>query len=151
MTRSRLTALLATCVVALLLPLGTAGGAQAAGAVKISKIHYNSPGKDDRSNASLNGEWVRITNSTTKAVSLKGWTLTDAQKHTYTFGTFTLGSGKSVTVRTGSGKNTASNVYQNRRAYVWNNDKDTATLRKANGTKVHSCSYNNPKVEFKNC
>ncbi|MFI9461487.1 lamin tail domain-containing protein [Streptomyces xiamenensis] len=151
MTHARLTALLAAFAVAVLLPLGTAGSAHAAGSVKITKIYYNSPGKDDRSNTSLNGEWVRITNSTGKAVSLKGWTLTDAQKHTYTFGTFSLGAGKSVTVRTGSGKNTAANVYQNRGAYVWNNDKDTATLRKSNGTKVFSCSYNNSRVEFKNC
>ncbi|MEW1718293.1 lamin tail domain-containing protein [Streptomyces sp. NPDC093109] len=126
--------------------------AQAAtGSIHLYKIYYNSPGPDNRSNASLNAEWVQIKNTTSKAVSLKGWTLTDASKHEYTFGTFTLGKGKTVKVRTGKGKNTAANVYQNRGAYVWNNDKDTATLRKASGAKVDTCSYNNPKADYKLC
>ncbi|MET7906426.1 lamin tail domain-containing protein [Streptomyces sp. NPDC005355] len=59
------------------------------------------------------------------------------------FKTFTLRAGKSVYMHTGRGTNTASNVYQGRGAYVWNNDHDTATLRKSSGTRVDSCSYNN--------
>ncbi|MFF9011158.1 hypothetical protein ACF087_35965 [Streptomyces goshikiensis] len=35
------------------------------------------------STASLNSEWVQITNNTTGTVSLTGWTLTDASRHTY--------------------------------------------------------------------
>ncbi|MDJ0384556.1 lamin tail domain-containing protein [Streptomyces sp. G-G2] len=65
------------------------------------------------------------------AVSLKGWTLTDASNHTYTFATFTLGAGKAVTVKTGKGTNTATPLFQQRAADGWNNDKDTATLRRA--------------------
>ncbi|WP_420716430.1 lamin tail domain-containing protein [Streptomyces sp. H27-H1] len=75
-----------------------------------------------------------ITNGTTTAVNLKGWTLTDTSSHTYTFATFTLGAGKTVTVKTGKGTNTATTLFQQRAAYVWNNDKDTATLRRANKT-----------------
>ncbi|MGW2841799.1 lamin tail domain-containing protein [Streptomyces sp. NPDC001493] len=125
--------------------------AQAAGTVHISKVYYDSPGSDIRTNSSLNGEWVQITNSTSAAVSLKGWTLTDASNHKYTFGTFTLAKGKTVTVRTGKGTNTATNRYQGRAAYVWNNDKDTATLKRANGAKASSCSYNSTKVDYKTC
>ncbi|MFJ2115582.1 MULTISPECIES: lamin tail domain-containing protein [unclassified Streptomyces] len=126
--------------------------AQAAtGSVHLYKIHYNSPGSDNRSNASLNGEYVQIKNTTSKAVSLKGWVLVDASNHKYTFGTYSLGKGKTVTVRTGKGKDTAANRYQNRGAYVWNNDKDTATLKKADGAKADTCSYNNSKASYKMC
>lgn len=126
--------------------------AQAAtGSVHIAKIYYNSPGSDTGSNSSLNAEWVTITNSTSSARSLKGWTLTDASSHKYTFKTFTLGAGKTVKVRTGSGDDTSATKYQDRGWYVWNNNKDTATLRRANGTKVDACSYNNASVASKTC
>ncbi|MFE9135741.1 lamin tail domain-containing protein [Streptomyces sp. NPDC012693] len=125
--------------------------AQAAGSVHLYKIYYDSPGTDRRSNASLNAEYVQIRNTTGAAVNLRGWTLTDAANHKYTFGNYVLGKGKIVTVRTGRGTNTAANVYQNRGAYVWNNDRDTATLKKSNGTRVDVCSYNSTRVDYKWC
>ncbi|MEU0405553.1 lamin tail domain-containing protein [Streptomyces sp. NPDC020472] len=125
--------------------------AQAAGSVHLYKIYYDSPGTDNRSNGSLNAEYVQIRNTTGAAVNLRGWTLTDAANHKYTFGNYTLGKGKIVTVRTGRGTNTAANVYQNRAAYVWNNDRDTAKLRRSNGTTVDTCSYNSTRVDYKWC
>ncbi|MFF1510844.1 lamin tail domain-containing protein [Streptomyces sp. NPDC058326] len=125
--------------------------AQAAGSVHLYKIYYDSPGSDLRSNTSLNAEYVQIRNTTGAAVNLRGWTLTDAANHKYTFGNFTLGKGKIVTVRTGRGANTSANVYQNRGAYVWNNDRDTATLKKSNGTRIDVCSYNSTRVDYKWC
>ena len=59
--------------------------AAATPAVSFTKIQYNSPGSDNRSNTSLNEEWVRLTNNTRSAVQLKGWTVTDAANHRYTF------------------------------------------------------------------
>ncbi|MGW1987909.1 hypothetical protein ACWCPJ_36590 [Streptomyces collinus] len=51
-------------------------------AVYISGVRYDSPGRDDRSNWSLNKEWVDITNSTRRgAVNLDGWTLRDDPRH----------------------------------------------------------------------
>ncbi|OKI08315.1 hypothetical protein A6A06_34190 [Streptomyces sp. CB02923] len=131
--------------------LVTAAPASAAGSVHLSKIYYNSPGSDNRSNASLNAEWVQIKNSTSRAVSLKGWKLTDTSRHTYTFGTYSLGAGKTVTVHTGRGRDTAAHRYQNRRAYVWNNTKDTATLKKPSGARVDSCGYNNARRSYVTC
>ncbi|MFF9064810.1 lamin tail domain-containing protein [Streptomyces sp. NPDC014891] len=125
--------------------------AQAAGSVHLYKIYYDSPGTDHRSNTSLNAEYVQIRNTTSAAVNLRGWTLTDAANHKYTFGNFVLGKGKIVTVRTGRGTNSAANVYQNRSAYVWNNDRDTATLKKSNGARVDTCSYNSTRVDYKWC
>lgn len=123
----------------------------AAGSVHLYKVYYDSPGSDLRSNTSLNAEYVQIKNTTSKAVSLKGWTLVDASNHKYVFGTYTLGKGATVTVRTGKGTNTTANRYQGRGAYVWNNDKDTATLKNAAGGKVDTCSYNSTKVDYKMC
>ncbi|MFI8516781.1 lamin tail domain-containing protein [Streptomyces sp. NPDC085481] len=149
MLRTRTVAAAATAAVAGLLLLPSP--AQAAGSVHLYKIYYDSPGTDTRSSASLNAEYVQIRNTTGAAVNLRGWTLTDAANHKYTFGNYTLGKGKTVTVRTGRGTNTAANLYQGRGAYVWNNDKDTATLRKSNGTRIDTCSYNSTRVDSVMC
>jgi hypothetical protein len=77
--------------------------------------------------------------------------LADASRHVYTFGAFTLQSGKTVLVRTGKGTNTAANLYQQRAAYVWNNDKDTATLRRSTGTVQDVCAYNSTQYDYRNC
>ncbi|TJZ91679.1 lamin tail domain-containing protein [Actinacidiphila oryziradicis] len=148
--RHRITATLLAAAAAFT-GLATAAPAQAAGSVHLTEIYYNSPGSDNRSNSSLNAEWVLIKNSTSKGVSLKGWTLTDASSHKYTFGTYTLGAGKSVKIHTGKGTNTTSNRYQQRGAYVWNNDKDKATLKRSSGTVQDTCSYNSTKVSYKMC
>jgi hypothetical protein len=125
--------------------------AQAAGSVHLYKIYYDSPGSDRGGNTSLNAEYVQIRNTTSASVNLRGWTLTDSSNHRYTFGSYTLGKGKTVTVRTGTGSNTSANLYQGRKWYVWNNDKDTATLKKANGSRVDTCAYNSTRVDYKWC
>jgi hypothetical protein len=113
----------------------------AAPAVRITFAYYDSPGRDDRSTRSLNAEYVTITNTSRRAVALKSWTLRDTSRHVYVFGRYTLAAGASVTVHTGSGNDTSRHRYQDRRAYVWNNDKDTALLRDAGGRNVDSCRW----------
>jgi hypothetical protein len=141
-------AVAAFCAGLLMLP----SPAQAAGSVHIERIYYDSPGSpDDGGNGSLNGEWVRIRNSRDVSVSLKGWTIRDIAGYRYTFGAYTLAPGKSVTVHTGSGDNTARHRYWDRSWYVWNNDSDRATLRRANGTVVDRCFYNNSVTSSKTC
>ncbi|MGW2467541.1 lamin tail domain-containing protein [Streptomyces bauhiniae] len=125
--------------------------AQAAGTVQIHRVYFDSPGKDTRSNSSLNGEWVQLKNTSRSAVSLKGWVLKDASNHKYSFPNVTLGAGKYVKVHTGSGRDTASDKYQGRRAYVWNNTSDTATLTKSNGSKVDTCSWTTRNGSDKYC
>ncbi|MFF4751721.1 lamin tail domain-containing protein [Streptomyces sp. NPDC002514] len=115
--------------------------AAAAGGVTIHHVWFDSPGSDNGSNASLNAEWVQLKNTSRSAVSVKGWVLKDAANHRYVFPDIRIGAGKTVKVHTGKGRNTASDRYQNRRAYVWNNTSDTATLTRASGAKVDSCSW----------
>ncbi|MFB9394156.1 lamin tail domain-containing protein [Streptomyces coeruleoprunus] len=125
--------------------------AQAAGSVHLYKIYYDSPGTDRGANSSLNAEWVQVRNTTGAAVNLRGWTLRDAAGHVYTFGAYTLAKGATVTVRTGKGTNTSTNRYWGRTWYVWNNDKDAATLKRANGTVADTCSYNSTAYDYKLC
>lgn len=102
----------------------------------------NSPGSDTGSNASLNGEWVRLNNSSrTTSYNLKGYTIRDRSHHVYTFGRFTLKPRASVTVHTGSGKNSSTNRYWGKSWYVWNNSGDTAYLRNSSGKAKDSCGW----------
>ncbi|MFC9282230.1 lamin tail domain-containing protein [Streptomyces collinus] len=110
-------------------------------AVYISQVQYDSPGRDDRSNWSLNKEWVDITNSTRRAVNLDGWTLADEDGHSYTFRHVRLDGRSTVRVHTGIGRDTRTDLFQDRRAYVWNNDHDTATLRNDRGRFVDEVSW----------
>lgn len=118
----------------------TATPAEAAGGVSIYRVYYNSPGTDNRSNTSLNAEWVQLYNSSYSAISLRDWKLRDAAGWTYTF-TGSIGARSYVTVHTGKGTNTAKHRYWGRAAYVWNNTGDKAYLRKPTGTLVDSCSW----------
>lgn len=125
--------------------------AEAAGGVTIYRVYFDSPGKDTWTNTSLNGEWVQIRNTGKSAVSLKGWVLKDPDNHRYTFPDVKIGAGKYIKVRTGSGTDTTATKYQNRRAYVWNNTSDTATLLRAGGAKVDSCTWTTRDPSDKYC
>jgi len=125
--------------------------AQAAGSIHLYKVYYDSPGSDTRSNSSLNAEYVQIKNSTSRAVQLKGYTLRDKTGYTYTFPSYRVSAGKTVKVHTGRGSQSAGHVYWGRGAYVWNNDKDTTTLRTPSGAFRDSCSYNSTRYDYKMC
>ncbi|MEV5158477.1 lamin tail domain-containing protein [Streptomyces sp. NPDC053728] len=108
-------------------------------AVVLGKVQYDSPGRDNGSNRSLNAEWVTVTNTSRHAVNLRGWTLSDESRRTYRFD-LRLPARSSVRVHTGVGRDTRHDVYQDRRNYVWDN-RDTATLRDNRGNKVDSKSW----------
>ncbi|PKL56203.1 MAG: MBL fold metallo-hydrolase [Methanomicrobiales archaeon HGW-Methanomicrobiales-6] len=85
----------------------------------------------------LQEEWIAVANADETAVNLTGWTITDeGTRNTYTFPIFTLDPGADVTVHSGEGNDTATDLYWNRGSPVWNNDGDLATLADANGTVV---------------
>ncbi len=118
--------------------------ATAVGAVQLTKVVYDSPGKDTGSNTSLNGEYVRLTNRTKKPINLHNWTLRDAAGHVYTFTTdHTVGAGKNVYVLTGKGTDgtPAAHRYWGSKGYVWNNGGDTAYLRDATKKTIDSCRW----------
>ncbi|MDK2890349.1 MAG: competence protein ComEC [Methanoculleus sp.] len=85
----------------------------------------------------LQDERITVTNAEETGVNLTGWTVTDeGTRNTYTFPIFTLDPGADVTVHTGTGNDTATDLYWGRETPVWNNDGDLATLADANGTVV---------------
>jgi hypothetical protein len=144
--KNRLIGLAVAAAVAVGLSLTGAAPAQAATpAVQITKVYYNSPGPDTGSNASLNAEWVRLTNTRTYPINLKGWTLRDRAGHVYTFTpNYYLGAGARVYVHTGKGVNGRPDVqhrYWRSTSYIWNNTGDTASIRNGAGRLVDSCTW----------
>jgi hypothetical protein len=106
--------------------------------VVIDLVNYDAPG-DDTYN--LNGEYVVIRNKGTVDVNLAGWKLKDIANHVYTFPTFTLLAGQTVTVYTGSGANTENSLYWGSSSPIWNNDHDTAYLHNQMGELVDQKSW----------
>ncbi|SEE59889.1 lamin tail domain-containing protein [Streptomyces sp. TLI_105] len=109
--------------------------------VEISAVQADSPGRDTRSNRSLNGEWVEITNNSRHAVDLDGWTLKDEDGHRYRFNDVRLAGRSTIRIHTGEGRDTRTDLYQDRRDYVWDNHSDTATLRDDHGRIVDTESW----------
>jgi hypothetical protein len=91
--------------------------------------------------ADWKGEFVLLRNDRPAATSLVGWQLSDVAGHDYTFGSLTLMSGHEVKVWTGPGQDDGANVYMGRRAAIWNNTGDTATLRDAAGAVISTFAY----------
>jgi len=132
------------------LPLLGVGQASAATVpvVYIHEIQYSPAGPDvPVTTAKLNGEWVLLTNTTARSVAMTNWTLRDKAGHVYRFPRFVLGAHKSVYVHTGTGRNSAINLYWGHKppssfSYVWNNSgTETARLENAAGRTVDYRTY----------
>ena len=89
------------------------------------------------SDLNLQDEWVQISNKGSSPVSLNGWKIEDeGNKHTYTFQPYTLNAGTTVTVYTGKGTNSATELYWQLDNPIWNNDGDTAYLYDDSGKLI---------------
>jgi hypothetical protein len=129
MSKNRLLIIvLITCLV-----LGTIPFAMGAPAspVSISKLYVGA------AHQIPNQEYVQITNAGTTAVNLKGWKIIDKDRlHTYTFPSYSLKAKSTVTLKSGSGSNTATTLYWNKYSFIWNNTGDTANLYNAQGQLI---------------
>jgi len=89
------------------------------------------------SGLNLQDEWVQISNTGSSPVSLNGWKIEDeGNKHTYTFQSYTLNAGTTVTVFTGKGTNSATKLYWQLDRPIWNNNGDTAYLYANSGKLI---------------
>ncbi len=116
-------------------------GARSVADVVIAEIQYDAPGND---NDNQNGEWVKIENRGTNTVDLTGWILKDeSASHRYAFATgFHLDAGSAVTVYTGCGNDSASELYWcEQGSAVWNNSGDTGFLLDPSGNIVQEYQY----------
>lgn len=144
LSRARFLAmLLAALVVAV--PLAIAPPAAEAVVKKpldIVKVYYDPPGKDYSKNSYYVKEYIQVKNTGTKTLTLTGYVLRDngPQKFTFPKGT-KLAPGKTLTIRSGTGKNTSSTLYWNTSSYIWNNTGDTARLYNSKSALLESCQY----------
>lgn len=73
--------------------------------------------------------------------TITGWTVRDASGKTYKFPSFSLAGGASVTLHTGRGTNSRTDLYWGQDNYIWNNSGDAAALRNGSGTVLDRCSW----------
>ncbi|WP_311171789.1 lamin tail domain-containing protein [Halobellus ordinarius] len=108
-------------------------------ALAVTEVNADAEG-DDREN--LNDEYVVFENTGNDPLELSGWTVEDEAGRTYTFPEgYTLDSGATVTLHTGSGSDTETDVYWGSGSPIWNNDGDTVIVRTSDGTTVLEESY----------
>ena len=101
------------------------------------QINYDAEGRD---NKNLNGEYVSLTNNG-DSVNLESWQIKDEATHIYTFSALEFGTGQTITLYSGSGTDSETEIYWNSRGPIWNNDGDTVFLRDAKGNLAASYSY----------
>ena len=86
--------------------------------------------------------WSAVGSLGEGSLDLSGWTVQDDAGATYTFpdGT-TLEAGAEVTLRTGSGEDTSTELYWGSGRPIWNNDGDTVIVTNAAGEQVLTEGY----------
>jgi len=108
-------------------------------ALAIAEINADAAG-DDREN--LNDEYIVFENTGDTSLDLTAWTVQDESGATYTFpGGSVLDSGETVTLRTGSGDDTATERYWGSERPIWNNAGDTVIVTNVDGEQVLAQSY----------
>jgi hypothetical protein len=80
----------------------------------------------------VTAEGVRIRNNS-NTVNVTGWTLSDAQGNTYTFGEQLIFSNTEITVFTRAGQNTPIALFWGRDTAVWGDNGDVVTLKNKDG------------------
>ncbi|GAA0551941.1 lamin tail domain-containing protein [Halorubrum ejinorense] len=113
--------------------------ADPAAALEVAAINADAEGDDGEN---LNDEYVVFENAGEEPIDLSGWTVEDEAAHGYAFPQgFTLDAGATVTLRTGSGTDTDSELYWGSGSPIWNNAGDTVILSNADGEHVLEVSY----------
>ncbi|WP_264783225.1 lamin tail domain-containing protein [Haladaptatus sp. T7] len=107
--------------------------------LSVARIHADADGNDHEN---LNDEYVVLKNAADETLDLSGWTVSDDGGHTYRVPSgVTLAGGETLTLYTGSGSDSASELHWNADAAVWNNGGDTVVVRDATGTVVLRRKY----------
>ncbi|MEZ3163070.1 lamin tail domain-containing protein [Halorubrum sp. RMP-47] len=107
--------------------------------IEVAAINADAEGDEGEN---LNGEYVVFENAGDDPVDLSGWTVADEASRSYGFPSgFTLDAGATVTLRTGGGIDTTTELYWGSGSPIWNNAGDTVTLSDADGERVLEVSY----------
>jgi len=105
----------------------------------VSDLHVD-PADDDRKN--LAAEYVEFRNAGDEALDLSGYTIRDEAGAEFAVPDgFVLAPGARVRLHTGAGESTATDLYWDAGAPVWNNDGDTVVVLDETATEVLAYSY----------
>ncbi len=99
---------------------------------------FDVPGADGNK---YDEEYVCFENYGGQTAQMLGWQVRDETGFTYTFPAFALPPKQSVRLHTGSGTDTATDVYWGLRHFVWNNAGDTVYLYDDTGTLIDQYTY----------
>jgi hypothetical protein len=103
-------------------------------AITICEVQYDAPDED---NDNLNEEWVKLCNEGDTDIDMTGWTIENYIGIFYEFPEgFILKAGASVTIYSGSGEDTETELYWNHYVEVWRNTGDTVSLLDENGNSI---------------
>ncbi|GAA0255910.1 lamin tail domain-containing protein [Halobacterium noricense] len=117
----------------------TPTSSQPTAALQLTEVHADAVG-DDANN--LNDEYLVLKNTRNAPLDLSGWQIRDEADHSYTIPDgVTLQPGAHITVHTGSGDNTNTDLYWNSGQPVWNNGGDTVIVVDTEGTTVLRETY----------
>jgi hypothetical protein len=97
--------------------------------------------KPEGGQTNLNDEYIVIENRGKNAVDMTGWSILDEAHHRYLVPNFVLPPGTKVTLRTGLGKNTATELFWGSRVGIWNDSGDSIFVRDTQGRLVLSHIY----------
>ena len=143
LSRARFLALLLAALV-IAVPLAVAPPADAAvkKPLHIVKVYYDPPGRDYSKNSEYVKEYIQVKNTGKTTLTLTGYVIRDngPQKYTFPKG-FRIAPGKTVTIRSGTGKNTSATLYCGKASFNWNNTGDTARLYNSKGALLESCKF----------
>jgi endonuclease YncB( thermonuclease family) len=89
----------------------------------------------------LADEYVVIENRGKETLDMTGWSILDEAHHRYLVPNFALPAGARSTLRTGMGKNTATDLFWGNRVGIWNDDGDSIFIRDSQGRLVLIHSY----------
>ena len=109
------------------------------GSIAVKRVHADAEG-DEYDN--LNDEYVVFENPGDGDIELTGYAVEDEAAHRYTFPDgFVLGVGDTVTLHTGSGTDTDTDLYWGSGSPIWNNSGDTVYVFDDTGATVETYSY----------
>ena len=99
-----------------------------ASGLAVERVHADAAGNDHEN---LNDECVVFGNEADATLPLGGWVVRDDGGHSYVFpAEFALSPGETVTLRTGTGEDTAGTLYWGSDSAVWNNGGDAVVVER---------------------
>ncbi|KAB1198184.1 MULTISPECIES: lamin tail domain-containing protein [Haloferax] len=128
--------------VSTLTPIATDGGVDTetmSASLAVAEVHADAEGTESEN---LNDEYIVFENTGSNSIDLSGWTISDEAGRTYTVpGDTTLEAGATITLHTGRGTDTTTDLYWGSESAIWNNGGDTITVLNNTGATVVEEAY----------